>query len=126
MALEIGRFKVSRASRVRSPINRETPLLFLDETANGKIPLGWLMPMLAGFRANVDWNKPKGSFSWIVPIDELVKDCIDRLVLGIKDVHDQENARPEYVGRNAIAWRISYNAVSQAILQWQLVRARRK
>jgi len=82
------------------------------------------MPMLAGFRANVAWNKPKGSFSWIIPLDELVPLCIERLVTGIQEVHEQENSRPEYVGRNAIAWRVSYGAVSQAILQWELDKAR--
>jgi hypothetical protein len=82
--------------------------------------------MLAGFRANVQWDKPKGTFSWVVPIAELIPLCIQRLVLGIQEVHEQENSRPEYVGRNAIAWRVSYGAVSQAILQWELDRARRK
>jgi hypothetical protein len=82
------------------------------------------MPLLAAFRANVQWNKPKGTFSWIVPIDELVELCIEQLVLGIKDVHEQENSRPEYVGRNSISWRMSYNTVSQAILERELKQAR--
>jgi hypothetical protein len=85
-----------------------------------------MMPMLAGFRANVLWNRPKGSFSWIVPLDELVPACIKQLVNGIQDVHTQENSRPEYVGRNSIAWRMSYNAVSQAILQRELNKARQR
>jgi hypothetical protein len=121
----IGRYKVGKTTRVRSESNRDNHLVFLDDHVNGKIPLGWIMPMLAGFRANVQWDKPKGSFSWIMPLDELVDACIDRLVLGIQEVHEQENSRPEYVGRNAIAWRMSYSAVSQAILEWELARARR-
>jgi hypothetical protein len=123
LSLPIGRYKAGKGTRVRSESHRENNLLFISERVNGKIPLGWVMPMLAGFRANVEWNKPKGTFSWIVPIDELLSSCIDRLVLGIQEVHEQENSRPEYVGRNAIAWRMSYNAVSQAILEWQLKRA---
>ncbi len=126
LALPVGQFKAGKNTRVRSASNRENLLLFSGEKVNGKIPLGWIMPMLAGFRANVDWNKPKGSFSWIMPIDELVGACIEPLMLGIKDVHQQENARPEFVGRNSIAWRMSYNTVSQAILGWQLQRARRR
>lgn len=126
LELPVGRYKTGKASRVRSETNRDNQLVFLNETVNGKIPLGWIMPLLAGFRANVDWNKPKkGSFSWIVPIDELLDSCIEKLVLGIKEVHEQENSRPEYVGRNALSWRISYNAVSQAILEKQLAVARR-
>jgi len=127
-ALELpgGRYKTGKTARIRSASNRENQLPFINETVNGKIPLGWVMPLLAAFRANVVWNKPKGSFSWIVPIDELLDSCIEQLVLGIKDVHEQENSRPEYVGRNAIAWRMSYNTVSQAILEWELRQARRR
>jgi hypothetical protein len=111
LELPVGRYKTGKAARVRSETFRENRLLFIDETVNGKILLGWVMPMLAGFRANVEWNKPKGSFTWTVPINELLDSCIERLVLGIKEVHEQENSRPEYVGRNALSWRISYNAV---------------
>jgi hypothetical protein len=125
LELPVGRYKVGKGTRVSSESHRDNNLVFLNETVNGKIPLGWIMPLLAGFRANVNWNKPTGSFSWIVPIDELVDKCIDRLVLGIQEVHEQENSRPEYVGRNAISWRMSYSTVSQAILEWQLERARR-
>ena len=124
LALPVGRYNLGRGTRVRSESNRENQLLFLGEKVNGKIPLGWIMPMLAGFRANVKWNEPKGSFSWIMPLNELLDSCVDSLVLGIRDVHEQENSRPEYVGRNAIAWRMSYNAVSQAILEWELKEAR--
>ncbi len=120
LALNIGRYNAGKGIRVRSESNRETPLYFLNEKCNGRIPLGWIMPMLAAFRANVAWNKPKGSFSWIVPLDELVDSCIEQLVLGIKDVHEQENSRPEYVGRNSIAWRMSYNTVSEYILKKRL------
>lgn len=125
VSLPIGRYKVGKSTRVRSESHRENYLVFLNEKVNGKIPLGWIMPMLAAFRANVEWNKPKGSFTWTVPIDELLGSCIDQLVLAIQDVHEQENSRPEYVGRNAIAWRMGYNIVSQAILQVQLAEARR-
>jgi len=121
----VGRYKTGKNARVRSASFRENQLYFIDETVNGKIPLGWIMPLLAAFRANVEWNKPKGTFSWTVPIDELLDLCIEQLVLGIKDVHEQENSRPEYVGRNAIAWRMSYNIVSQAILEWELSKARK-
>ena len=125
LTFNIGRYRVGKGTRVRSLSHRDNQLVFLNEQVNGKIPLGWIMPMLAGFRANVDWNKPKGTFSWIMPLDELVDACIEGLVLGIQDVHEQENSRPEYVGRNSLSWRISYNVVSQAILERQLAQAKR-
>jgi hypothetical protein len=120
LAQDVGRFKAGKNVRVRSDSNRENVLAFSGKKVNGKIPLGWIMPLLAAFRANVKWNSPKGSFSWIVPLDELVDDCIETLVLGIKEVHESENSRPEYVGRNAIAWRMSFNTVSESILKRRL------
>lgn len=125
LALPVGRFKAGKTTRVRSATNRGNQLVFLNEEVNGKIPLGWVMPILASFRANVNWGKPKNSFSWIMPIDDLVDECIEPLMLAIRDVHEQENSRPEYVGRNAIAWRLSYGIVSQAITSWELQNARR-
>jgi len=122
----VGRYKAGKDLRIRSETNRKNQLMFINEEVNGRIPLGWIMPMLAGFRANVTWGEPKGSFSWVMPLEELVEACIERLVLGIQDVHEQENHRPEYVGRNAIAWRMSYSTVSQAILEWELTKARKR
>ncbi len=126
LALNVGRYKAGKKARVRSESNRESMLYFIDEKVNGKIPLGWIMPMLAAFRANVEWNKPRGTFSWSVPTDELLERSIERLVAGILEVHDQENSRPEFVGRNSIAWRMSYATVSQAILEMQLSKERRR
>jgi hypothetical protein len=119
-----GRYKAGRTTRVRSESNRDNPLVFLDETVNGRVPLGWIMPLLAAFRADVKWNKPRGTFSWIIPIDDLLDSCVDDLVLGIKEIHAQENSRPEYVGRNSLAWRICYDTVSRAILRHELSEAR--
>jgi len=116
----IGRFKAGKDTRIRSESNKGNNLPFLAEDVNGKIPLGWIMPMLAGFRANVQWNTPKGTFTWIVPIDELLNSCFESLLVAIKEIHEQENSRPEYVGRSSIAWRICYNTVASAIKDWRL------
>lgn len=121
----VGRYRQGKNSRVRSAQHLGNQLFFLDEVVDGRIPLGWLLPILAAFRANVQWEKPKGSFSWTVPIDDLVALSIEKLVLGIMDVHERENSRPEYVGRNSLAWRMSYGTVANAILEWQL-KAERK
>jgi hypothetical protein len=121
----VGRYKAAKGTRVRSAKNHGNLLHFLGETIDGKVSLGWIMPMLGAFRANVVWDQPKGTFSWKVPLDELLDLCIEDVLLGIVDVHQRENSRPEYVGRAAIAWRMSYNSVSQAILQWELNQSRR-
>lgn len=121
----VGRYRQGKGSRVKSAQHLGNQLFFLDEVVDGRIPLGWLLPILAAFRANVKWEKHKGSFSWIVPIDDLVAASIEKLVLGIMEVHERENSRPEYVGRNSLAWRMSYGTVANAILEWQL-KAERK
>jgi hypothetical protein len=115
-----GRYKAGRDSRVRSKSNKNNPLIFLNETVDGRVPLGWIMPLLAAFRANVKWNKRQRTFAWIMDLEDLLDNCIDDLVAGIKEMHAQENSRPEYVGRNALSWRISYDTVSRAILQKRL------
>lgn len=115
-----GRYKAGRDTRVRSKTNKNNPLIFLNETVDGRVPLGWIMPLLAAFRANVKWNKRNRTFTWIMDVEALLDTCIDDLVAGIKEMHAQENSRPEYVGRNSLSWRISYDTVSRAILQKRL------
>jgi hypothetical protein len=114
----LGRLKTGKKNeRIRSP-GRKHDLYFLDKgTITGGIPIGHLMPMLAGFRANVVWDKPKGSFSWKVDNEELLKKVAPRLAETIKDIHEQENSRPEYVGRNTLAWRYCYREVEVAIME---------
>jgi hypothetical protein len=52
LELPAGRYKTGKGTRVRSESNRGNLLPFLNESVNGKIPLGWVMPLLAAFRAN--------------------------------------------------------------------------
>jgi hypothetical protein len=122
----IGRFKADKKARVKSAKHKKNPLYFLGESVDGKVSLGWIMPMLGAFRANVLWDNPKGSFSWKVPIDELLDGCIDAVVNGVMEIHERENARPEYVGRNATAWRLCYDRVQNAILTHELEQMKRK
>jgi hypothetical protein len=122
----IGHFNVDKkGKKVGHKSHRKNPLHFLDTTIDKKISLGWIMPMLGGFRANVDWNKPKGSFSWKLPNDELLDRCMEPLFEGIKEIHIRENRRPEYVGRNFTAWRTCYDTVRTAILQEELNRLKK-
>lgn len=121
----VGRYKVDKKARVRSPKHKKSPLYFSNGTVDGKVSLGWVMPMLGAFRANVDWDNPSGSFSWKVPLDQLLDRCIVPLVTGVMEIHERENARPEYVGRNATAWRLCYDRVRNAILEHELAGIRR-
>ncbi len=120
----IGYFKAGDKERIKSKKHRRNELHFLGQTTDGKIPLGWIMPMLGGFRANVEWRQPKNSFSWKVPNEELLDKCLSRLVSSIREIHSREGSRPEHVGRSASAWRVCYETVRTAILEYQLEQAR--
>ncbi|MCC6740632.1 MAG: AIPR family protein [Planctomycetia bacterium] len=114
----IGRFKAGKDGvRVRSRKNANNDLMFLGEKVKGTIPLGWIMPMLAAFRANVNWNKPKGTFTWKADPETVLDSCIGSLVDRITEIHASEGSRPEYVGRNATAWRTCYERVQIALLR---------
>lgn len=122
----IGRYKAGKNVRVKSETHKKNHLHFIDEKVSGKVSLGWLMPMLGAFRANVEWDSPSGSFSWKVPNDVLLKASIEGLFGTITDIHERENRRPEYVGRNAMAWRTCYDRVRTAILEHELAAIRQR
>ena len=56
------------------------------------------MPMLAGIRANVEWDLEKKIFEWRIPLDELLSGVIDDLVRVCVTEHRDNNMRPEWVG----------------------------
>lgn len=122
----VGHFKSGKKERIGSKKHRKNELHFLGEKIDGKVPLGWIMPMLGAFRANVNWNEPPGTFSWKVPNEKLLDLSLERLVSCIREIHQRENSRPEHVGRSGTAWRLCYETVQNAILQSQLTEARAK
>jgi len=93
-----GGIRPRRVQECGSESNRDNQLVFLNRVVNGRIPLGWMMAILAGFRANVVWESTKGTFTWTVPIEELLDSCIEQLVLGIRDVHEQGEQPPRVCG----------------------------
>jgi hypothetical protein len=120
----IGHFKPGKKERIKSKKHKKNELHFLAESIDGKVPLGWIMPMLGAFRANVVWDDPAGSFSWKVPNEKLLKASLQRLVSCIQEIHTRENSRPEYVGRSGTAWRLCYETVQNTILEEELKQAR--
>lgn len=116
----IGYFKAGKKERIASKKHRKNELHFLGEKVDGKVPLGWIMPMLGAFRANVLWNEPPGTFAWKIPTEKLLNASLERLVSCIQEIHQRENRRPEHVGRSATAWRLCYETVQNAILQQEL------
>lgn len=99
-------------------------LQFLNKDIKSKIHLGWILPMLGGFRANVDWKGDR--FDWKVPNEDLIPRCVNLLVADIEMIHKQEGARPEYVGRSSMAWTTCYRIVAGAIKDVMLEKASKR
>ncbi|MFT3684104.1 MAG: AIPR family protein [Phycisphaerales bacterium] len=100
---QIGRMKLraNGSSRVASPEHQNTPLHFLGSKTNYRLPNAWLFPMLAAFRANVEWDSKKRIFRWRVPNDELLRECLTKLVTVCVAKHREERDKPEWVGKKS-------------------------
>jgi hypothetical protein len=116
IGFEFGRMKIGKA-RAGSEQNRQVPLPFLGEQMNYHVPNGWACPMLAAFRANVDWNLPKRKFEWKVPLEELLPQVIDDLVRVCVTEHRDNNLPPDKVGKRESTYVQCYDKVSLNLLE---------
>lgn len=112
MRFELGRMSDGGKARAGSDKHRDTSLYFIDETMDYKIPNGWLMVMLAAFRANVKWDIEKGIFKWRVPLDELLPEVIDNLVRVCVQEYRDNKVKPDEMARNASIYEQCYDKVA--------------
>ncbi len=112
---ELGRMVASGNARVGSAMHKDTRLHFLNETMDYKVPNGWLMVMLAAFRADVDWDSGAGKFEWKVPINELLPDVIDDLVRVCVQEYRDNKVKPDEMARNASIYEQCYDKVALAL-----------
>ena len=110
VGFEFGRMKTGR-KRAGASTFKNTELPFINKTMNHRVPKGWIFPMLAAFRANVDWNPSEGKFEWIIPLEEIVPKVMEDLVRVCVTEHRDNNMKPEYVGRREAAYRQCYDKV---------------
>lgn len=110
----LGRMKLNDkkgAPRAGSQQHKTTSLHFIDDTMDHKIPNGWLMVMLAAFRANVDWDLDAGTFKWRVPVDQLLPGVIDDMVRICVNEYRENKSRPDEMARNASIYEQCYDKV---------------
>ena len=89
-----------------------------------KVPNGWLMPMLAAFRANVVWDLKKGVFEWRVPLNELLVAVIADL--GRICVQEyQENVKYSDIGKKASVYEQCYSRVERHLDKLEIERLRK-
>ncbi len=116
---ELGRMKPDPKKKVRagSEKHKNTPLHFLGETMDYRIPNGWLYPMLAAFRANVEWDLKKKVFDWKIPLDELLPAVIGDLVRVCVTEHRDNQEKPEDVGVKASVYSQCFDKVELYLLR---------
>ena len=112
---ELGRMGDGGKARAGSAKHKDTPLHFLGETMDYKIPNGWLMVMLAAFRANVNWDLKAGKFEWKVPLDKLLPDVIDDLVRVCVQEYRDNKVKPDEMARNPSIYEQCYDKVALAL-----------
>ena len=86
-------------------------LPFIGKKTKYTVPKGWVTPMLAAFRANVDWNLESGKFEWRVPLKELLDGVITDLVKVCVTEHRDNKNPPEMVGNRESSYRQCYDKV---------------
>jgi hypothetical protein len=112
----LAKLKITNAkkgNRTRSPKNKKRPAHFAGGTIDGAFPLGWVLPMLAAFRANVSksaWNK--GKFQWTTDPFDLLEATIEEMAEIIRDEHVDNKKKPAEVGRKVAAYRACYGVVT--------------
>jgi len=116
VGFEFGRMKTGKV-RAGTKTNKDIKLPFLGTTMAYRVPKGWLYPMLAAFRANVQWDLKKQTFSWQVPIEKLVKQVIDDLVRVCVTEHRDNNLQPDKVGKRESTYVQCYDKVQLYLLE---------
>jgi AIPR protein len=115
---ELGLMKVERSGkRSGAPENKDTPLFFLGTTMDHKIHTGWLLVMLAAFRANVDWDLVAGRFAWKMPLDKLLPTVIDGLVAICVQEYRDNKSKPDEMARNPAVYDRCYKEVELELLR---------
>jgi hypothetical protein len=81
------------------------------------------MPMLAAFRANVQWNLSEGVCEWHEPIDELLNAVIGDLVRICVQEH-KERVKPDEIGRKPSVYEQCYDKVERYLDKLEIERLR--
>jgi hypothetical protein len=115
---ELGRMKGERAGvRAGSAEHKDTPLFFLSTKMDHKIHTGWLLVMLAAFRANVEWDLAAGKFAWKMPLDELLPKVIDGLVAICVQEYRDNKSKPDDMARNQAVYDRCYKEIELELLR---------
>jgi hypothetical protein len=109
VGFEFGRMKTGkREERAGSQRNKGIKLVFNEKPVDYRVPNGWILPMLAAFRANVDTSKKR--MDWILPLDKLLPMVIKDLVQVCVNQH-KAGLPPEEVAARESSFTQCYDKV---------------
>lgn len=94
---------------------KKTVLHFRGGSMDWKVPTGWLVVMLAAFRANVEWDLAAGKFGWILKPKELMPKVIKDLVRICVQEFCENKVKPDEMARNPATYSAAYDKVALAI-----------
>lgn len=117
---EYGRSKVSAkvgAKRAGSDDNRNTPLPFVGKSMDYSVPNGWLLPLLAAFRANLRWDLEKGQCEWRMDPDDLLPLVINQIVGVCVQARKNEGLEPDELGMKDHIYSQCYDKVELQLLR---------
>jgi hypothetical protein len=117
VGFDFGRLKIGKKVRAGTKTGKDISLHFLGKTMGHRVPSGWLYPMLAAFRANVDWDLVQSKFQWKVPLEKLVPKVIDDLVRVCVTEHRDNGLQPDKVGKRESTYSQCYDKLQLYLLE---------
>lgn len=99
---KFGMAKVA-GERLGGKSQKGSKLPFIGESMAYRVPNGWLFPMLAAFRANLDERH-----KWRLPIVELLPSVMMSLAGVLVAAHKDSGGRPELIGKKEAAYSSCY------------------
>lgn len=120
-ANHLGQLKISSSAeenRVASPKHKNLPAHFAGGKIGGRIPMAWLFPPLAAFRANVNreaWGS--GKLEWLMNPSDLLSQTIEELAHILKQEHQDNRGKIAEVGRKEAAYRGCYSVITVVLAE---------
>ncbi|MCH8969624.1 MAG: AIPR family protein [Planctomycetes bacterium] len=100
-----------------------TKLHFIDSEVDCAIFNGWVMPMVAAFRADVAWDVDSMTFDWKIDPNAIIPNVIGDFYRICAEAHDN-GRKPDEVGRDGSIYSQMYDKVDQYLMRRELDLAR--
>lgn len=99
---------------------RGQTLPFTGQKVDYRVPMGWVTPIVAAFRANLK-SDSAGHLEWRLNCNELLKATIGDLTAVCLAEHRANGGRPEQVGKKEAAYARCYNVIELYLAKKRLL-----